>query len=193
MDFMWEAIVMILTGFLLLRLSGRKSLVQMTVTTTIVMISIGSVIVQPIIEDSIIKTIVTVAIFIIVLIIIEYLQVKFNPLEKLITGKAMPVIENGQLNLKNLKKLRFTVDKLEMHIRQKGISNISDIKNATIEPNGQLGYELKPDAKPLTIGEFKKLMGLMINQQNQSPDKDGGLFYEVINKQHQPPNRDDLE
>jgi len=27
-----------------------------------------------------------------------------------------------------------------------------------IEPNGQLGYELKEDAKPLTIGEFKKMM-----------------------------------
>ncbi len=68
--------------------------------------------------------------------------------------------------------MRLTIDKLEMHIRQQGVSNISEIKNATIEPNGQLGYELMPDSRPLTVGEFKKLMGLMVQQQNQSPNID---------------------
>ncbi len=64
MDFMWEAILMVISGFLLLRVSGRKSLAQMTVTTTIVMISIGAIIVQPIIEHSVVKTIITIIIFI---------------------------------------------------------------------------------------------------------------------------------
>jgi uncharacterized membrane protein YcaP (DUF421 family) len=54
-----------------------------------------------------------------------------------------------------LKKLRLTVDQLEMRLRNQGISNIEDVKKATIEPNGLLGYELQEDAKPLTIGEFK--------------------------------------
>lgn len=193
MDYIWEAFLMVISGFLLLRLSGRKSLAQMTVTTTVVMISIGSIIVQPIIEDSVMKTIITIIIFISVLISLEYLQVKSNALEKLMTGKAVSVIENGEINLKNLKKLRFTVDKLEMQMRQQGISNVLDIKNATIEPNGQLGYELKADSKPLTVGEFKKMMGLLIQQQSQSPDSDGNLFYEVINKEHATPHRDDLK
>lgn len=75
-NFMWEAVLMVISGFLLLRVSGRKSLAQMTVTTTIVMISIGSIIVQPIIEQSVIKTIITIVIFIAVLVTIEYLQMK---------------------------------------------------------------------------------------------------------------------
>lgn len=107
MAFIWEAFVMVLTGFLFLRLSGRKSLAQMTVATTVVMISIGSIIVQPIIEDSVIKTIITIFVFITVLVIIEYLQVKFNWFEKWITGKSIPVIINGQLNEKKLKKNAF--------------------------------------------------------------------------------------
>lgn len=88
--------------------------------------------------------------------------------------------------------MRLTVDKIEMQMRQQGISNISDIKNATIEPNGQLGYELKPDARPLTVGEFKKLMGHMVQQQNQSPDLDGSLFYEVKNQKHPFDNPENL-
>lgn len=193
MDFIWEAFVMVIAGFIFLRLSGRKSLAQMTVTTTVVMISIGAIIVQPIIDDSVVKTLITIIIFISVLIVIEYIQVKSNVLEKLITGKAIAVIENGQVNLDNLKKMRFTVDKLEMQLRQRGISNFSDVKNATIEPNGQLGYELTPDARPLTVGEFKKLTGLMMKNQNQSPDLDGSLFYEVIYKQHSKNHQENLK
>lgn len=192
-DFVWESVLLVFTGFLLLRISGRKSIAQMTVTTTIIMISIGAIIVQPIIEDSVTKTIITIAIFIAVLVFVEYLQLKFNALEKLFTGKAKSVIENGQINYENLKKMRITIDKLEMQLRLNGISNISDVKNATIEANGQLGYELKPDARPLTVGEFKKLLGAMVQSQNQSPDLDGSLFYEVINKKHPFPNKEELK
>lgn len=191
MDFIWESILLIFTGFLFLRLAGRKSIAQMSVPTTIIMITIGVIIVQPIIEDSVLKTIATIIIFILTLIFLEYLQVKFNVMEKIFTGKALIVIENGQVNIKNLEKIRLTFDKLEMHLRQNGISNIADVKNATIEPNGQLGYELMPDARPITVGEFKQLLSHMVLTHNQSPDIDGSLFFEVINKEHPIPNPDE--
>jgi uncharacterized membrane protein YcaP (DUF421 family) len=70
----------------------------------------------------------------------------------------------GTLNIQNLKKLRLTVDQLEMRLRNQGISNIEDVKTATIEPNGLLGYELQEDAKPLTKGEFKKLMNVYFSE-----------------------------
>ncbi|WP_182201453.1 DUF421 domain-containing protein [Paraliobacillus salinarum] len=193
MDFVWKAIIMVLSGFLILRLAGRKSIAQMTVTTTIVMISIGSIIVQPIIEDSVMKTIITIIIFVTTLVLIEYLQVKFNSIEKFFTGKSIPVIEQGQLNKINLKKLRITVDKLEMQLRQQGISNISDVKNATIESNGRIGYELMPEAKPLTVGEFKKLMGMTFVDPPSLTNKSGSLFYEVTGKQHIKPHNKELD
>lgn len=193
MDFVWKAIIMVLAGFLILRLAGRKSIAQMTVTTTIVMISIGSIIVQPIIEDSVMKTIITIIIFVITLVLIEYLQVKFNSIEKFFTGKSIPVIEQGQLNKINLKKLRITVDKLEMQLRQQGISNISDVKNATIEPNGRIGYELMPEAKPLTVGEFKKITGMTFVEPSSLTNKSGSLFYEVTKKQHIKPHDKELD
>lgn len=192
-SFVWEAILMVFVALILLRISGRKSIAQMSIPTTVVMISIGAIIVQPIIEDSVTKTIITIALFIAVLVTIEYLQMKINVLEKLFNGKAKSVIENGQINLKNLESMRLTVDKLEMQLRQNGISNISDVKNATIEANGQMGYELMPDSRPLTVGEFKKLMGHMALKNNQSPDIDGSLFYEVKNKQHITPPNEELK
>ncbi|MEH7886540.1 DUF421 domain-containing protein [Bacillus sp. JJ1609] len=149
---------MIMAGILLLRIAGRKSISQMTLAQTVVMISLGTIIVQPIVQKSMTKAIGGAAIFVATILILEYLELKFNFFEKFITGKSKVVIENGQLNVKTLKKLRLTVDQLEMRLRNQGISKMEDIKFATIEANGLLGYELKDDAKPLTVGEFKKVL-----------------------------------
>ncbi len=81
------------------------------------MISIGTIIVQPIVEKSVLKAIVSVLIFAISLVILEYLQVKSNAFEKFITGKSKTVIENGILDVIALKKVRLTADQLEMRLR----------------------------------------------------------------------------
>mgnify|MGYP005833921787 CR=1 FL=1 len=158
LDFIWKAFVLIVSGILLLRVAGRKSISQMTLAQTIVMISIGTIIVQPIVEKSVWKAIIGAAVFVAAILIMETMELKMNFFEKFITGKSKVVIQNGQLNVKTLKKMRLTVDQLEMRMRNKGISRLEDIKTATIEPNGQLGYELMDDAKPLTVGEFKKVL-----------------------------------
>ncbi|QRY17174.1 DUF421 domain-containing protein [Bacillus cereus] len=158
MNFIWQSLILILAGILLLRIAGRKSISQMTLAQTVVMISIGTIIVQPIVEKSVTKAITSAFIFVITIMLLEYFQLKSNAFEKFITGKSKVVIENGTLNISNLNKLRLTVDQLEMRLRNQGISKIEDVKTATLEPNGQLGYELKDEAKPLTVRDFHKIM-----------------------------------
>lgn len=157
---LWKSALLVVAGMILLRIAGRKSISQMSVATTVIMISIGTTIVQPIANNRLWIAVGSAAVFIVALIIIEYLQIKFDWFEKVMTAKSKVVIENGQLVTKNLRAIRMTVDQLEMRLRQKGISNISDVKTATLEPNGQVGYELMRHAKPLTIGEFERLLGL---------------------------------
>lgn len=193
LSFIWKSFLLIVSGIFLLRIAGRKSISQMTLAQTIVMISIGTIVVQPIVEKSIIKAIVGAAIFVASIIILEYLELKFNIFEQFITGKSKIIIENGTLNTQNLKKLRLTVDQLEMRMRNQGISRIEDVKTATIEPNGLLGYELNDNAKPLTVGEFKKLLDLYFplqqsmeqnKTQHPSPEKEN-IFKEINNLRRQ--------
>lgn len=47
---------------------------------------------------------------------------------------------------------------METRLRQAGISSIDDVKYATLEVSGQLGYELKDNKKPLTKDDFNILM-----------------------------------
>ncbi|MPW26733.1 DUF421 domain-containing protein [Alkalibaculum sp. M08DMB] len=180
-----ESIILVLTGVILLRISGRKSISQMTIAQTVVMISIGSIIIQPIIEDSIKRTAIAAAVFVTSMMLMEYLQVRYNFIEKLLTGKSKIVIKDGEIVLTNLRKLRFTADQLEMRLRQKGISNITDVKTATLEPNGQLGYELMPDAKPLTVGDLKQMFEPYLQQQ-QPRSNSSNIFDEIRNTDNQP-------
>jgi uncharacterized membrane protein YcaP (DUF421 family) len=191
MDFIWETVLLFFVGIFLLRISGRKSISQMTLGTTIVMISIGTIIVQPIIETSVIRTIIAASIFIVLLILLEFLQIKFNFIENIVAGKSLTVIENGIINEKNLNKLRLSVDQLEKRLRQKGVSSINDIRTATLETNGQLGYELNAEAKPLSLGEFKRLMNTYGYPQLQEKTK-SNIFNE-INQGHKEPNPDHLQ
>ncbi|QQK74887.1 DUF421 domain-containing protein [Salicibibacter cibarius] len=186
METAWQSIVMVISGILLLRIAGRKSISQMTMAQTVVMISIGSIIIEPIVETSVWEAMIGAGIFVIALIIMEYVQIKFNFLEKIITGKSKVVIENGAPHTENLKKLRYTVDQLEIQLRQQGITSLSDVKTATLEPNGQLGYELVPDARPLTIKDFKQLLQI---EQNTDPNQQEAhnIFDELSEKDKKNP------
>ncbi|AXI30403.1 hypothetical protein CIB87_15710 [Priestia megaterium] len=182
MNFIWQSVILILSGILLLRIAGRKSIAQMTLAQTVVMLSLGTIIVQPIVEKRMLKAIGGAAIFVLAILVLDYLQLKFNGFEKFLTGKSKIVINNGQLDTKQLKKLRLTAGQLEMRLRNAGISNIKDVKTATLEPNGQLGYELQEDAKPLTVGDFKQLMELYMSSLSEPNASSQGSHNEISSK-----------
>ncbi|TSI06220.1 DUF421 domain-containing protein [Lysinibacillus sp. BW-2-10] len=197
-DWIWKAILIVIGGTLLLRVAGRKSISQMTLAQTVIMIGIGSLLIQPVAGKNVWVTIAVGAVLVFTLVAIEFLQLKFDSVEKFITGKSKILIENGTLNEKNLRKLRLTVDQLEMNLRQQNVATISDIQWATLEPNGQVGFILKPDAQPVTKGEFQQLrqdlqqMSLLLHslyqaQSNlniQQPENKTNLFSEVAQNSH---------
>ncbi|OAX47184.1 DUF421 domain-containing protein [Paenibacillus sp. AD87] len=182
MDWIWKSILLVLIGMILLRIAGRKSISLMSVATTVIIISIGTTIVQPIANHELGKAIGSAAVFILTLLIVEQLQLKFNWFEKLMSGKSKVVVEDGKLNLPNLKRMRFSVDQLEMQLREKGITSIADLETATMEPNGQLGYVLKRHARPVTIGDLEALL-----KQGTWPMESKELFQEVIQDGHSRP------
>jgi len=165
----WKGILIVTVGVALLRLAGRKSISQMTVGQTIIMVSIGNLLVQPVANESIWIAFGIASIFIATLIIIEYIQVKSETLEGIISGNAVMLIKEGQIVERNLRKHRMTADKLELSLRQNQISRISDVQYATMEANGQLGILLYPHAQPATKKDIEELIQL-INTKLPFPD-----------------------
>lgn len=158
LSWIWQTIFIYIVGLFILRIGGRKSISQMTIAQTIVMIGLGTLLIQPVTGKGLFITVLIATVLVISMIIIEYLSMKVDFLENLFSGKALVVIENGVPNIANLKKIRMSIDKLEARLRQLGISSIEDIQYATIETSGKLGYELKNNKKPLTKEDFIILM-----------------------------------
>jgi len=158
MDWIWKSVLLVLIGMILLRIAGRKSISQMSVATTVIMISIGTTIVQPIANHELGKAIGSASVFIATLLVVEQLQLKFNVFERLMSGSSKIVVEDGKVIIPNLKSMRYTMDQLEMHMRQNGITSVDDLETATVEPNGQLGYVLKRHARPVTIGDLEEIL-----------------------------------
>ncbi|WP_433745987.1 DUF421 domain-containing protein [Paenibacillus amylolyticus] len=190
MDWIWKSILLVLVGMILLRIAGRKSISQMNVATTVIMISIGTTIVQPVANHELGKAIGSATVFIATLLLVERLKIKFNLFERLLSGSSKIVVENGEISITNLKKMRYTVDQLETQLRLNGISNLSDLEIATLEPNGQLAYALKPHARPVTMGDLEKLLGGTPNLTNTNSND---IFQEVSTGSHTYPIDPELE
>ncbi|MFD1852004.1 DUF421 domain-containing protein [Oceanobacillus bengalensis] len=209
-DWIWKAIIIVVGGTFLLRIAGRKSISQMTLTQTVIMIGIGSLLIQPVAGENIWTTLGVGAILVLTLITMEYAQIKFDIFESVITGKSKVLIENGIIQEKNLKRFRLTVDQLEMNLRQQSVTRIQDVQWATLEANGRVALVLKEDAQPVTKKEFKQLVGLMeqllaqnnqletgneqlkaLNKQMLPPEQQEDLFAEINRKGHKntPPTR----
>ena len=185
-DWIWMAVLMTMTGFILLRFVGRKSISQMTIPTTVIMISIGSIIIQPFIEKNIWKTIGSAFIIVLLLIVVELMQVRFQWMEALFVGRAVPVIEDGELNPTNLRKMRMTVDQLEMRLRQSGHGSYREIEIATLEPNGQVAILPKPEYRPLTPAALRKELDAYFSSgmPSGSESKHPPLFQETVDRGH---------
>ncbi len=77
-------------------------------------------------------------------IFVSLISMKSIRLRTLLQGNPLLVIRNGELDQKQLKQLRFTVDDLLEALRKKDIFDISEVQYAIVETDGTLSVMLKP-------------------------------------------------
>lgn len=188
MDFtlIWQTILIFIVGTFYLRISGRKTISQMTIPQTVLIIAIGTLLIDPVTRKGFWASFILAGILVLSLIFTEFIQLKFDKAETIISGKAVPIIENGVLLAANMKKLRLTVDKLEERLRQVGITSIEDVQYATMESNGQLGYTLKPEKQPATKEDIQNLIALIQTGQTLETNNETkqNIFVETITKKN---------
>lgn len=80
--------------------------------------------------------------------IISMLSMKSVKFRALLCGRPSIIVENGKLHQREMRKNRFTVDELMEELRMKGISDISTVKYAILETNGQISVLPYSDQKP---------------------------------------------
>jgi uncharacterized membrane protein YcaP (DUF421 family) len=145
-----------ITTLILSRLLGRKLVSQMTFFDYIVGIMIGSAAVNATtFEDNppLFAFVMLIAVCLLTLII-DTLHMKSMRLRKLVDSEPVIIIEKGKIVDKNMKKIRLTLEELNMMLRENSYFNIADVESAILESNGQLSVQPKSEKSPLTPSDI---------------------------------------
>jgi uncharacterized membrane protein YcaP (DUF421 family) len=68
----------------------------------------------------------------------DWLSFKYSWFARLVEPAPLPLIKNGKILRRNMRHEFITEDELMMQIREKGLDDISQVKEAYIESNGQI-------------------------------------------------------
>jgi uncharacterized membrane protein YcaP (DUF421 family) len=86
--------------------------------------------------------------------LLSLLQLKVRRIRHLLSGRPIQVVHDGRILEKELEKSRMTMEMLIQQLRLRGVFNIETVKQAYFETNGKLSVLLRPEATPLTLGDY---------------------------------------
>ena len=86
-------------------------------------------------------------------LVLSALALRSIRLRKLLCGKPVILIENGNILQANLRKTRVTLDELTGHLREKDVLDLQAVQYAILETNGNLSVFPYPKERPANARE----------------------------------------
>ena len=143
--------------FILVKLIGNKQISQMNMFDYINGITIGSIAAELASSEELkpfLILLVAMITYSIAAILISLGTDKSIKLRRILTGKAMILIENGNIYRKNLLKCKLDINEVLTLARNQGYFNISDISYAVMENNGKVSFLQKSTVRPANPSDF---------------------------------------
>jgi len=133
----------------MLRLSGKRELVQLNPFDLVVLLTLSNTVQNAIIGDD--NSVSGGLLGATSLLAINYLVVRFlykhKKLDQIVEGKADILIEGGKIHPDRLKKELITMAQLEAAARKQGFGSLAEVDQCILEPGGTLSFiGKKPDA-----------------------------------------------
>ena len=122
------------------RLMGKREVGQLGIVDLIVSILIAELVAISIENknDTLLFTIVPIALLVILEIVLAYITMHSRKLRIIMDGKPSLIIYNGKINYKEMIKQRYNLDDLLLSLRQNEIRSIDEVEYAFLEHNGKL-------------------------------------------------------
>ncbi len=93
---------------------------------------------------------ITLAVWAVTPIILDYAAMKSKWIYNIINGKERVLIKDGKVMEDNLSKERMTGQEFLQTLRSKKVFNLADVEFAVMETTGDINVSLKADKKPIT-------------------------------------------
>ncbi len=166
-----RALILYVLIIICMRIMGKRQLGELQPTELVITILLSEIAAVPMQDNALPlgNSIVAVLLLVALEIINSVIVLKSSRCRSLLQGNSLVVIRDGVVDQKQLKRLRFTMDDLFDQLRQKDIFDISDVRYAIVETNGQLSVMLKPEKETVTAemadiqNETKGLLCMVVN------------------------------
>lgn len=145
-----RSIILYLVVILVVRLMGKRQLGQMEPSEFVVTMLLANLASVPMQDNGIplfsgLIPLLTVLGLELILSVLSYKSIRMR---RILCGKPVILIENGTILKRNLDRTRIHLDELTEHLREQGILDLSTVKYAILETNGQLSTFLYDKYQP---------------------------------------------
>lgn len=134
------------------RLMGKREIGQMEPSEFVVSMMLANLATIPMEEPDkpLLNGVIPIALIFGAELLIAYLSLRSIKFRKLLCGKPVILIENGKILDRNLRSTRINLDELTMALREKGLFDLSEVKFAILETNGQISTLSYAETLPAT-------------------------------------------
>lgn len=139
------------------RLMGKRQIGDMQPNELVITLLISEIAAIPLQDTSQPLLFGIAAIFMLVVleIVMSVLAMKFRKIRKIMSGKSVVVIKNGEIDQNAMKDVRMTVLDLIELLRGQNVFDIGTVAFAVLEVNGDLSVLLKSEEQTATAKDLK--------------------------------------
>jgi uncharacterized membrane protein YcaP (DUF421 family) len=146
-----------------IRLFGKKELAQLSVIDLVFILLISNAVQNAMVgsDSTLIGGLIAAATLFIINFIFKLIIYRFPKLGRMIEGEPLLLIYKGNLNHKNMKKAKITLDEIKETIREHGVLLIEDVDLAILEADGNVSvlthdYQKRSSKKRKTRNTLKQ-------------------------------------
>jgi uncharacterized membrane protein YcaP (DUF421 family) len=143
-----RALVVFLFLWVVTRAVGRATLGELSTFELLLYVTMGDLVQQGVTQQdySVTGAVLAVGTFALLTLAISWTQWRFPRSRDLITGRAVLVVRNGELEEANMRRQRLSVADLLVAAREQGIRRTSEIEYAVLEANGRISFFVFEDS-----------------------------------------------
>ena len=151
-----RTLILYIIVIIAMRIMGKRQLGELQPSELVVAIMISDLASVPMqaIDIPLISGILPVMTLIIAEVMMSYLSLKSKRMRKLLSGEASIIIYDGQIDERELARLRFNINDLLEELRLNSCHDVSDVQVAVIETSGKLSIIPKDSARTATTEDL---------------------------------------
>ena len=152
-----RTVILYVLAIVSIRVMGKRQIGELQPSDLVVTLLISQIISIPIQDTDIplVNTLIPIFLLVGFEILTSVFNMKSIKFRTFMQGHPVVIINDGVLNQKLLKDLRFTIDDLLEALRQKDIFDIAQVQYAVVETNGQISVLLKAEYDTVTREDLK--------------------------------------